>query len=631
MLAETKPQTPDPNTPDGPMTSRRLRVQMVGGSGVGKTCFVAGLALLNERTGGHSFVLPTDNATKAMFDSLRATLENGQWPEKSNLLSSLSFAIQGQQRIDVVLTDFAGEHFLESMKRGDESEAARQVQRLVDEADLLVVMLDGSLVDAGEPFADAPLIQAVFQRFEAASTDNLEIMVLLTKRDLCVTTPVATDRQLKRIVAQRAPDLERYLRERNVPTHWVAVTVCGPDATTEWGAPIYQRLAPEGYERFFDVVFAHGVAGRRQAHKRFLFKAMLVVIVVLLTAGGWHQWRQHRIISEGEFIADPQTDVTAIGGTIAPENRTAVRERYEREFRQAKEAIDRSGNVAAVALELARFDRLDEATEVIVADGLRDLRRHADRRQERLLFNAVIDAESQHSGGLDQAIKRYLDRHPNGEHAEQVRAMLGNIRQARYLTARGQVKASPVTSRTALAKRVDAIGEFLKVHGDALETDEKTAITRARDVAAELLQTRQYRCKLIRSAGLDLPRHHGVEIRIDGQTIANFDDSGKVREKNWNRNLTVTWQAGQAIQVKLVNYSGSNQDMAYFENVSPVAIVLLAEKSEPSRYATNPNRVFGGTDFTQTRPGFRIEFSCQELPPDKLAAIHDYILPGDAW
>ena len=111
-----------------------IRVQMLGGSGVGKTCFVAGLALLNEQSDRQSFVLVKhkDSETKAVFDSLRQVLAGGRWPAKTSLASKLKFVVKTKrQRANVELSDFAGESFTDAMQRGNESQAAQQVQAMV--------------------------------------------------------------------------------------------------------------------------------------------------------------------------------------------------------------------------------------------------------------------------------------------------------------------------------------------------------------------------------------------------------------------------------------------------------------------------------------------------------------------
>lgn len=210
---------------------------------------------------------------------------------------------------------------------------------------------------------------------------------------------------------------------------------------------------------------------------------------------------------------------------------------------------------------------------------------------------------------------------------------LNDINQARYLTARGKVRNIPVTSATALRNKKEAIEKFLEDYGNKLDDEERSAISAASNIATALITPRQYHCKLVRTKGLDQASHHGVQISVDGTKIAKFDDSGDVREKNWNRDFVVTWKAGRPISIRLFTNGGADwlyyQDMAYFENNAPIAITLLAKSSEPSRYATTGKWL--GVDFPRTRPPFRIEFTCTELSTEDLKIISDCILPGGKW
>lgn len=234
---------------------------------------------------------------------------------------------------------------------------------------------------------------------------------------------------------------------------------------------------------------------------------------------------------------------------------------------------------------------------------------------------------------LVTAIGEYLLGHPKGKNHKEVTDYLDDIKEAEYLIARGNIKAIAVNTAATLRQKKDAITTFLGKFDLRLDANEKAEITAARNIATEMLTERQYHCKLIRTAGLDTPRDHGVEIFLGGKRIANYDDSGDVREKNWNREFTVNWKSGIPIKVKLVNYDGINflynQDMAYFNDTTPVAIVLFTRNNRPSLYATTGK--WFGTDFIKTRPDFRIEFSCEELPSEKLEIISDYLLPGDKW
>ena len=620
-------QLDDPPVPGGVAKSGApVRIQMLGGSGVGKTCFLAGLALLNEQTDGPSFVLPTDDGTKAVFDKLRDTLSKGRWPAKTSIVDKLSFAVvRGTTRVEVELSDFAGESFTDSMKRGNATESAQQIQSLVKGADLLMVLLDGASVDCEENFAGAAMIQAVFERISAEGGGDLDVIVVLTKSDLCISTPVKTGDDLKQLVQNRAPDLARFLREQGIRTQWIPASVCGPNATDTSGAPIYASLAPQGYETIFEQLFRRQ---RRPRNRLILLLAAAATLVVLISIG-WTILRRQEVERQKQRITDPSIPTQEVAENVWRENEPHLRARYEEDFAKAKKDIEASGDVDSIEQILKRFGQIPKTHESLLSSGLDDLKSKASDRKEKLLYQQVVDCQQLQTGDCVPLIGKYLGQFPDGAHAEDLRKMLEDINQARYFTARGQVKSIPVTSTEALKKKSEAIANFLNDYGQLIDPEEKAAMTAARDIATQLVSQRQYHCKLIRTSGLDTPRDHGVEIYIDQERIANYDDSGDVSEKNWNRDFTIGWKSGQNIKVVLVNYDTRTQDMAYFDNTTPVAIVLLASEQSPTRYASKTK--WFGIDFTKSRPDFRIKFECQELPPEKLQVISDYLLPGDKW
>jgi len=488
-----------------------------------------------------------------------------------------------------------------------------------------MVLLDGAVVDRGSDFAGAPLIQAVFERISAEGSGDLDAAVVLTKSDLCTSMPMTAGDNLRKVVETRDPDLARFLGEQGIQIQWVPVSVCGPDATDDSGLPIYASLAPQGYETIFDQLFRRSNRPRNRLFKRIA--AALVLMLFLVSA--WTILRAQQVRTQSDKIRDPAYPLQQLSGDIKLPNETLFRERYEKKFAKAKKDIDECGNVKSIDRVLREFDQIPPAQAPLVAIGLAQLESHASVRKEQVLHKAVVDCQQLRTGDCAALIGKYLSEFPNGPNANDLRKMLDDINLARYLTARGQVKAIPVTSTAALRQKIVAITKFLKDYDQLLKPAEKTAISVARDTATDLLVSRDYHCTLIRTSGMDTARDHGVQIYVNRKRIANYNDSGDVSEKNWNRSFTINWQSGHNIQVKLVNYDGRDQEMAYFDNNTPIAIVLLARESDPSRYATTTK--YFGTDFTKSRPPFKIKFNCRELPPAKLKVITDYLLPGDKW
>jgi hypothetical protein len=609
-----------------------IRVQLLGGSKAGKTCFIAGLALLNEQSDGETFVLVNDqnSETMAVFNELRQTLSRGRWPAKTSMPSSLRFALKGAAnfgpirkplRANVQLTDFSGESFTDAMQRGDDNEAALQVRQMLANADFLMVLIDGALVEQGTDFGVSSLVQAVFDRMEANNYDDLDVAVVLTKCDLCTDLTLQTPEGVKQLVEHRCPDIYRFLAESPMTVHYVPLSACGRNATDADGNPIYDQLSPSGYSYLFKSLLSREV--RRWVR---LFKLLTVVgAALLLTLLGWSFYRSNDVQKQKIPIADLATPLERLPENVFPENFKALQERYAKEFEVAERAINSSSSVDAIKLELEHFKNIPDTHYKIVKAEWETLQKLANQRLEQLLYEVVKDAEKMSPEARQNAIEKYLTSFPQGQWADEVRGMLEDINRAQYLTARGQVKSVAVVSPAGLQEKINRIDELLKVHGEQLG-DEREAILKARDLAAGFLSDRQYHCKLVRTSNFDQPRDHEVKIVVDGVELAHFKDSGDVAEKNWGKDFVVNWRAGKPVKVILINTDGIDvfyrNDMAAFESSSQLAIAVLAKASNPTRYLNG---------FDYLHPLLRIEFKCNELTPESLQLLSDYILPGDKW
>ncbi|MFN9290204.1 MAG: TRAFAC clade GTPase domain-containing protein, partial [Planctomyces sp.] len=166
-----------------------LKVQMLGDCGAGKTAMAAGLAVLSEKSSADRTFFPLDNDTKQQFEKWRNTLRNGTWPEKTSVNTTLRFAaVKGGDHINVELSDFPGEHFLDAMQRGCIGKEAEQFQKSVKCADVLMLLLDGEKLqrDREKVLLDLPRValkQAVFEaraNRDKPARHRIDIVVVIT-------------------------------------------------------------------------------------------------------------------------------------------------------------------------------------------------------------------------------------------------------------------------------------------------------------------------------------------------------------------------------------------------------------------------------------------------------------------
>src|SRR5271157_5039567 len=102
-----------------PNGRRVTRVCLLGSEGSGKTCFLAGLAVLGEPN-RHTRVTvkPTDSVTVDYLDELSRTLRCQQWPPPTSMTTILNMTIGLRGKlIDVLIVDYPGEDFRTELRR----------------------------------------------------------------------------------------------------------------------------------------------------------------------------------------------------------------------------------------------------------------------------------------------------------------------------------------------------------------------------------------------------------------------------------------------------------------------------------------------------------------------------------
>ena len=112
---------------DGVGTARveePIKVCLLGASGAGKTCFIAGLAVLSEPDRASIITVLHDNKSTADYlDSLQDTLRSGQWPPPNNATFILDMTVIVEGRaIDLRIVDYPGEDFTGALRTLDIAE-----------------------------------------------------------------------------------------------------------------------------------------------------------------------------------------------------------------------------------------------------------------------------------------------------------------------------------------------------------------------------------------------------------------------------------------------------------------------------------------------------------------------------
>lgn len=606
-----------------------LRVQLIGGPTVGKTSFVGALALLAEKPSRGYFVTPVDSATKRRFEELRTAFHQGQWPAKTSLSVPLQLRIHHRrQSVTVQLEDFAGEAFLGTMQYGDEDQASRRVEALTQEADVLLVMLDGGKLDSGEPIAALPLIQALAQRISDPPMDRsasarrlVPVGVVVTKADLAHHHPLRTPRAAKKRVNQQLPELAEFLRSHCDAVQWVPLSVCGyGDSCGQSPAPqAAATFSPAGFERLFEFWFS--LVDQPHLRRRQVSVAIFIGLFLLAVAAYHHYTRE--IAAERQRIENPAARLQDLPAGVAEVNQPAYRQRVREAALQASAELRAARSEREVDDVLRRLADLPEPAERLAHEELAALRLQGEQKKEALLYAQVQDAvASDDPAAIQRSLAAYLQRFADGPRAQQVRRLLAGEEEKRQLRARQEIKSIVVWDSASLQRKLQRIADYLNHWEGALTPSERAAIERATAAARRMLEPNRYQVTLVRTAGLDRPRPHGVRVSIGGAEVALFDDSGAVSEKVWNREFAVQWQLGTKVEVTLLNYRYRNSEIATIESRGPLGILVLARNQSATRYSPS---------FASQRPPVQVQFRCEQLDDDTLAALEAWIYPGSGW
>ena len=616
-----------------PIAGPRLRIQMIGDPGVGKTSFLGALGLIAQSPKNRFIITPIGSETKRRVDDLRTTFDQGIWPTKTFHGQSFTFQLHRRhQTVTIEIDDIPGESFVTAMRRGDENADAARTTELIRQTDLLLLMVDGGKLDSDDNLSATDLIQAINDKRLALGHSVPHVAIVVTKADLCTKHPVRSPAQTQKRVSQRMSKLADTLRHHVDHTHWFALSVCGFDKpcgnatnassnekASDSNANLITTFSPAGFDQLLDLFLT--LADQPRRHYRRTMIAFVVAAVFMIIAA--LKYGDYEVQQQKRLIEDPQRRVQELPTEVATENEPIYRGRVLELIRTVSDDIDRATAVREVDDILLRVDDLPTLAQRLAADELATLDKQAQQRKEVLLYERVTDAaQSGDAVRIGIAVDQYLMLFPSGPHAQQARALLSKQEDKRRNRAREEIKSVIVRDAATLERKLELISNFLDQFDAVISPVEAEQIRLALETARVMLRPSRYDVTLVRTAGLDRPRAHGVVVSVDGKEIAKFDDSGTVSEKIWNRTFNLRWQVGSRIEITMQNYRYRNNTIAYFDAAGPLAILALAGKNQPTRI---------GEAYLSDPPPVTVTMRCDQLPDATVTAIGQWIFPGEAW
>jgi len=631
-----------------------IKVCLLGATGAGKTCFLAGLAVLSEPDRASIITVLHDNkGTADYLDSLQDTLRNGQWPPPNNATFVLDMTVMVDGRaIDLRVVDYPGEDFTGALRTLDTHEI-EELYRFSQQAHIYLLLfsphrdLSGGDVNAltttllARQRAHLQAITQVWKEREVgtqreqARSHPIELGLVITQ---CDRVPGLTSPQsAKGFFKARAPNLVSRLTDLADSADFFGISILGKPAqgdgtrvATENVLPPTQ-LAPFGYEPLFRWIRDYQKRHRSRRLRPWLWGWLLSSAAVLATC--FAVWKSHVDHVRAVLVSDrPATE--RIEDTSGWMLDTATN---QQRLDLVRDTLQRLTDDIERASTPDEFDRVDkEVAKLAKADTdtfhvqVSTLQQSLTARTRSVLFAAIRDdfQSSPRPGDFQSRASAFIDRYQSGEEVDAVRSMLRRIGNEEVAANRARLRGMPTRDSLDIAAKARQIIEFVNKNESTLEPEEARRMRRAADLARSFSERKNWKVAIKKSGGLTDEYAHLVLLgnkKLGSQELHVFDGAatGSTKDKVWATDPAVfIWQAGEPITVTLrARGTVFGGWVAYQADASSLAIGSLVgrrnllPRAGYEAYVRDPYVVF----------------EVENLSSSDWEAVKAYISPGSEW
>ena len=624
----SEPHAGAPAVADGGGT----RLCLLGTPGAGKTCFLAGLAVLADPDADTALrVHPEDLAGLRLFTRLRGDLRGGRWPAKTVLTEPVVVSVRRDGHAATLrVMDYGGEALREQFAAGTGDHATAEVRAHVLGSEAAVLVLDPERdLDAAADEARRTPVQALHEiRRAAGVTRPLDVAVVLSKAD---RLPELSDpRAARRFLARQAPGLWTRLNELGGDGAGGRVGVFPVTAVgraTPPGEPPPPDPRPDGYDALFAWLLRRRI--RRARWAKWGAAVLAAAAVSGVVTFGWGTWRVKEKVDTDRRVsvaADPATPTETLVGEAAPDAPAEVavpaRENLDAKLDALETRLSDALGEAAVRDVLRELAPFLKATPVIRvrAEGLREAARE---KLDDLAFARVRDAYGPPTAANFPAVAAdYLQGDTARAHAGTVRGWMEIVRRAEWVRDRRRIAALPAGSPDGLRAKADAIDAHVAAFPEKYTDLGTRRLRRAADLARRFGGRARYEVTLVRSGGLASPRDHALFVSVGGKRLQKFTSNGEVRGMTWNESFPITWRSGETVGVELFEYEYGDESVAWFTADDPLALRLFHGRQSPTRWAG---------DWRSDSPDLFLECAVTGITDEDWDVLRRYIDPGASW
>ncbi len=615
-------------------------VCLLGSEGSGKTCFLAGLAVLREPNRPSALtVIPTDTVTVEYLDELAQTLRCGQWPPPTNMTTLLRMRVGlDGKAIETLMVDYPGEDFrneLRKLKRED-------IEILYDhyahsESILLLFDPDQDVRALHDPARRSLQIERQLAHLQAIadiwaertggvaqpSQRHVDVAIIVTKAD---RDPALTGRRAtRRFFRDHAGALDAKIRQQAHLVEYFPLSAVGQSCMQEVDGRQERfpaaELSPTGYDAIFDWVV--NKQSRRTVRRRLkTCGALLALLTIFVGLGmGWRAYQQSR---SRDQLADPR--LSSIDKLKLTQSIPSLPERSElitTELERYREAITAATDEPSLNEVLERLRELEEIHPGAIKSRIDEVKQEAKDKNELLLYQRTKDGLDNQSADFRELAERFLQEYPGSSRCEDVRKWISQSVQRDHENDRQRIKNLQVVDKASLGEKSERLVEFVQKYEAMLTSSEAKRIRRAAELAKQFCELNTYTLTLKRYGGFAASRSQSLLLYLDGQKFHEYPAPSASKEVTWSESpLRIQWKAGQAVRVVLRNYTWRNADVAWSEDKGPTALRILG----------------GERPFAQVLPDWTsyvenpfAQFEVADITSDDLRALDQYILPGVEW
>jgi len=631
-----------------------VRVCLLGSEGSGKTCFLAGMALLREPNRDSPItVTASDSDTVDYLDELAQTLNRRYWPPATSMTNILKMRVGVDgEIIELMVVDYPGEDFRSALGKLKQE----QIDVLYEHytrSETIVLLFDPKR-DV-EPVLDPEQrkvqierqlahLQAIADLWEKQSNgtkppkkQSVDVAITLTKADL---EPSLKNRQAaKDFFRMHAGPLDSKLRSQCHAMQYFPLSAVGQSTAQQLdGKQAFlpsSELSPAGYNELFDWILHRR---RMRLWKQRAKLPAVMLLILMLISGGWYAACWHREQTMLEVLNDPnrsrleklEDSRTASFPTVIFGKLPSVRQRrfeiFDEEIRGQRERLDAAADQGAVEEVLQHLEYLETLDPRAMQDSIDGLKRGAREKMQNMLFRKVEDAFQSTAGDFLELASDFLREYSDGPHSHHVREMIAERRSQELNAARSEIRNIGVVNAASLATKSDRIIELVQKHRDALESSgEAERMLRAANLAKRFCEMNTYTVRLRGYGSFTSPRSQRLLLRVDGRDIQEFRSSGTSKTVTWRGDpLKIQWSAGQPVEViwSGKSWRGVMTDVGKRIDRSSIALDLLGGRQElvsiPAGWFDSVEKPF-------------VNFEVEGMSAEDWKAVEAYILPGEAW